>query len=96
VNSIGPSRGRYFLLTGQKLTARQALAMGVVSEVLPKRKQMQRARQLARQVCKQPPLARRFARAAVTQGLKRAMLDDLGYGLALEGLAAAQQMVSRK
>jgi len=93
---LGPSRGRYFLLTGQKLTARQALAMGVVSEVLPKRKLMQRARQLARQVCKQPPLARRFARAAVTQGLKRAMLDDLGYGLALEGLAAAQQMVSRK
>ena len=33
---LGPNRGRYFLLTGQKLSAREALELGVVSEVVPR------------------------------------------------------------
>src|SRR5579863_2240448 len=35
---LGPNRGRYFLLTGQKLSAQQALDLGVVSEVMPRDK----------------------------------------------------------
>jgi len=33
---LGQNRGRYFLLTGQTLSAQEALNMGVVAEVLPK------------------------------------------------------------
>src|ERR1700729_1709504 len=33
---LGPNRGRYFLLTGQRLSADEAQAAGVVSEVLPR------------------------------------------------------------
>jgi hypothetical protein len=32
----------------------------------------------------------RYARVAITQTLKRMMLDHLGYGFALEGLAAGE------
>ena len=32
---LGVNRGRYFLLTGQKLSAREAQTLGVVSEVVP-------------------------------------------------------------
>ncbi len=40
---LGPNRGRYFLLTGQKLSAREALDLGVVSEVVPQRAAWSRA-----------------------------------------------------
>src|SRR5712691_4648010 len=85
---LGVNRGRYFLLTGQKLSAREAQTLGVVSEVVPRERLLSRAREIAEQIVKKPTLATRYARVALTQQLKRAMLDNLGYGLALEGLGA--------
>ena len=40
---LGLNRGRYFLLTGQTLNARQALDLGLVSEVLPRQRLLARA-----------------------------------------------------
>jgi enoyl-CoA hydratase/carnithine racemase len=86
---LGINRGRYFLLTGQKLSAQEALNLGVVNEVLPREKLLPRAWELAAQLMKQPLLTRRYARVVLVQQLKRLMLDNLGYGLALEGLGAS-------
>ena len=84
---LGPNRGRYFLLTGQKLSAQEALALGVVSEVLPKDRLMARAWELAQQLSHQSTLALRYSRVVLTLHLKRLLQDMLGYGLAVEGLA---------
>lgn len=85
---LGPQRGRYFLLTQQKLTAAEALQLDVVNEVLPADKLLARARELAAQIVKIPFLTRRYTRVVLTQQLKRQILDDVGYGLALEGISA--------
>ena len=85
---MGTNRGRYFLLTGQELSARQAQEFGLVAEVLPRDQLLPRAWALAGQLAQQPPLVRRYSRVLLTQHIKRLMHDLLGYGLALEGLAA--------
>lgn len=89
---MGPNRGRYFLLTGQVLNATEAKEQGLVSEVLPPEALLPRAWELARQLQQRPPLLRRYARVMLTQDLKKRMHDLLGYGLALEGLAAVQRV----
>ncbi len=85
---LGPNRGRYFLLTGQQITAQEALQLGVVNEVLPPEKLMPRAKELAEQLAALPPLTARYSRIVLTQRLKRLIDESLGYGLALEGLSA--------
>jgi enoyl-CoA hydratase/carnithine racemase len=84
---LGLNRGRYFLLTGQVLSAAEALELGVLSEVLPPDRLLPRAHELAAQIAARPVLTTRYARIVLTEQLRRAMADALGYGLALEGLA---------
>lgn len=85
---LGPSRGRYFLLTQEILTAQQAHELGVVNEVLPQDQLLARAWELAEQLAKQPTLNLRYTRVALTQRIKRLVSEAIGYGLALEGITA--------
>ena len=85
---LGANRGRYFLLTGQRIDAQQALELGVVSEVLAPDALLPRAHELARKLARQPATTLRYTRDAVTHPIKRALLDNLAYGLALEGMGA--------
>jgi enoyl-CoA hydratase/carnithine racemase len=84
---MGLNRGRYFLLTGQRISAAEARDMGLVNEVLPREKLLPRALEHARKIMKLPELNRRYTRTLITEMLRRQMNDLLPYGLALEGLA---------
>jgi enoyl-CoA hydratase/carnithine racemase len=85
---LGTNRAKYFLWTMEVIEARKAMDLGVVGEVLPRERLMPRAWELARQILGYPRLARVFGREALNQELKEALLGNLGYGLALEGLGA--------
>ena len=87
---MGLNRARYFLLMGQTLSARDALELGLVNEVLPRDRLMARTWEVAEQLARKSPLTLRYTRTVLTFQLKRLMQDMLGYGLQVEGLAALQ------
>jgi len=53
---------------------------------------MSRARELAEMIASRPLLTRRYARVALTQRIKRLLDEGLSLGLAVEALAAIDQL----
>ncbi len=90
---IGEIRGRYFLLSGQKLPAAEAKQYGAVNEIVSRDALLPRAWELARHMKKQNPLTLRYTRMALSNRFRRRLQEGLSYGLALEGLSAAQVAV---
>lgn len=89
---LGPNRARHFLLTGNEISAEEAKQLGFVAEVVPHGTTLDRAREIARELVKKNPQMLRFTRVAMIQHIKRRMLDDLGYGLMLEGMGIMSLM----
>ena len=87
---VGPSRARYLLLMGYKLTAGEAREWGVVHEVLARDELLDRAWEIARQIAMRPPIATRNTRHLLVQNLKRAVLNELDHGLQAELWAQRQ------
>jgi len=85
----GAGRAEAFLLNPQPLTARTAHEWGVVAEVVPNGKALDRARELASLYLKAPEVTRRNTRAHFIQPLKERIVREVGYGLSLEGASAA-------
>ena len=86
---IGSVRGRYFILTRQLLDAQTAKDYGAVNEIVPADRLLARAHEIADGIAALPPLTSRYTRIALTQKLRRIVDAGAGYGLALEGISAA-------
>jgi enoyl-CoA hydratase/carnithine racemase len=87
--AIGTIRGRYFILTRQELDAKTAKEWGAVNEIVSADQLLPRAREIAEGLARLPPLTTRYTRIALTRKLRRIVDEGLGYGLALEGISAA-------
>jgi enoyl-CoA hydratase len=66
---IGPGRARHMILTGQPLEATKAEAWGLVTEVVAADALMARARELARQLAANAPLAVQAAKRLIDAAL---------------------------
>jgi enoyl-CoA hydratase/carnithine racemase len=84
---LGINRARYFMLTAQKLTAQDALALGVVNEVLAPDQLLDRAWELGALLAEQTPMTLRGTRAAITMLLRESAAEKIRYGLTLEGFS---------
>jgi len=90
----GAGRAEAFLLNPQPVTARTGYEWGVVAEVVPNGKALNRARELAELYLKAPEVTRRDMRVHFIQPLKERIVHEVGYGLSLEGASAADLVKS--
>jgi enoyl-CoA hydratase/carnithine racemase len=84
---MGVTRARYFMMTGQELTAEQAFEFGIVNEVLAPEDLLPRAWEIAAAMNEKPFLVLRYSRVALVQALRQAVLTGQGYGVLLEGMS---------
>lgn len=86
VRSIGKSSAMSMILTGGRIPADEAARMGIVSEVIPQSRLMERAHELAREIASNAPLAVRAALMLANEGrdlpLSTALLlEQLAWGV---------------
>lgn len=93
-NALGDIRGHYFLLTMQRLSATEALQIGMINEVHPRNQLLARAHELAEQLLRLDPFTRRYTRLVFTRKLKRRVVDELPFDMGLEGLSIVSAVKS--
>jgi enoyl-CoA hydratase/carnithine racemase len=93
---VGPTRAEAFLLDPKPINANTALQWGLVSQVVADGKAVARAQELAMSYLAKPEVTRRNTRTLFVRPLKKALIDEVGYGLSLEGASAAALVKSSK
>ena len=83
--TVGLGWAKYLVLTGEIIDAKQALDIGLVTAVVPASQLQIRARELAKKILRQGPLAARLAKLALNASGR----VDLDSGLLIETLAQA-------
>ena len=73
---LGIKRANYYMYTAKTIDAQTALELGLVNEVVPKEKLMERAWELAEMIMKQDRVCRRLTSHIARRPWKRLLLDD--------------------
>ncbi|CAK7207046.1 hypothetical protein SEUCBS139899_009854 [Sporothrix eucalyptigena] len=84
---LGHNRGRYFVYMGEKIYAAEAKQLGLVSEVLPLDKLLDRAWEIARtKFLPKNRVQRRLARSLLIQPWRELFTKEVNFGMAHEAL----------
>ncbi len=84
---LGVKRAAYALLTGEFIDAKKALELGMVNEVLPRDKVMDRAYEIADSIMKQHRTVRRITTQILRRPWKKRIVDDLDGGFGMQMFA---------
>jgi enoyl-CoA hydratase/carnithine racemase len=88
---MGKQRAMELVLTGRRIEAKEALQLGLVNMVTPKRKWLEEAVSLAEVVARRPPIAARLAKQAVLAADEMTLTAGLAYERRLYELAMATE-----
>ena len=80
----GLKRGNYMMFMVNGVDAQTCLDWGLVNEIVPKEKLLDRAWEIAEQIMKQPRMIRRLTHHITTRPWKRIMMDDFHLQIGLE------------
>ncbi|HEY6937759.1 MAG TPA: enoyl-CoA hydratase/isomerase family protein [Terriglobales bacterium] len=84
---LGVKRAAYALLTGEAIDAKKALEYGMVNEVMPRAKLLERAYQLADHIMTQPRTTRRLTTQIVRRPWRQRITNDLDGGFGIQMFA---------
>jgi enoyl-CoA hydratase/carnithine racemase len=84
---LGVKRAAYALLTGEAIDAKKALEYGMVNEVVPRAKLVERAYQLADHIMTQPRTTRRLTTQIVRRPWRQRITNDLDGGFGIQMFA---------
>jgi enoyl-CoA hydratase/carnithine racemase len=87
IELLGVKRAAYALFTGQAIDAKLALEYGLVNEVVPKDRLIERAWAIADHIMKQQRVTRRLTTQIVRRPWKKRITDDLDGGFGLQMFA---------
>ena len=85
----GTARAKWLLWTGETIDAETALEWGVVSEIVDHGHAVDRGIEIARGLAAKPTLYRALQKQTLNLNLRRRIVEDVPFGMALEGLSAA-------
>jgi enoyl-CoA hydratase len=88
---VGKGRAMEILLTGELITAAEALRIGLVNRVVPQSELLQIAEEIAKKIMANAPLAVKFCLDAVNQGLNMAQDQGAHLESTLFGLCCATE-----
>ena len=84
---LGVKRAAYALLTGEAIDAKKALEYGMVNEVVPRAKLLERAYRLADHIMTQPRTTRRLTTQIVRRPWRQRITNDLDGGFGIQMFA---------
>ena len=87
----GTARAKWLLWTGETIDAQTALQWGVVNEVVPHDRAVDRGIEIAKILAAKPAIYRTMQKQTLNMNLRRRIVTDVPFGMALEGLTAAEQ-----
>ena len=85
----GLGRGKEYLMTSERVTAAEALRLGLINRAVPAEKLREETFALAMRIAANPPFAVRATKAAINRGLRRVVEDTMD-------LSQAWQRISHK
>jgi enoyl-CoA hydratase/carnithine racemase len=83
---LGPTRSKYFLITGSSIDADESLRLGVVNEIVAADDLLPRAWTLAEELCQRSLPVLRYTKSVLTVGFREHFSDRLSHSLGVEGI----------
>ena len=77
--AIGKSRAMELILSGGRMSAKEAEMRGLVSRVVPGELYLEEAKKLAREIAGKPPIAVRFAKESINKVYELPLSEGLDY-----------------
>lgn len=88
---VGPSKARELILTGDMITAQEALRIGLVDRVVPDGELLRQALGMAKKIASKSAVALSYAMEAIEKGLAKSLDEGLAHEAGLFGKVAESE-----